>query len=191
MANIVLAVCGGIAAYKSCDLARLIHADGHQVRVAMTDSASRFVTPMTFQALTGNPVFSDLFVLPTGEIDHVGWAEWCDLFVVAPLTATTLAAMTWGFAANPVTCLALALPPEKDILLAPAMNTQMWFHPQVQENIQKISSLPLRGWKGRVEVVDPRRGELACGTVGEGAMALPETILERIRQLAGPSQQHT
>nr|MEE4267643.1 bifunctional phosphopantothenoylcysteine decarboxylase/phosphopantothenate--cysteine ligase CoaBC [Candidatus Krumholzibacteria bacterium] len=175
-ARILLLVTGGIAAYKACFLARLYMQAGFSVKVAMTDAATRFVTPMTFQVLTGHPVATDLW----GEgqsvaLDHIEYARWADLAVVAPATANNLAKLTAGIADDMVTTQLLAFP--GPVLVAPAMNDNMWDHPATQAN---VALLKQRG----VHFVEPADGWLACGTVSKGRMAEPEDILAATRELA-------
>ena len=175
-ARILLLVTGGIAAYKACFLARLFIQAGFSVTVAMTDAATRFVTPMTFQVLTGHPVATDLW----GEgqsvaLDHIEYARWADLAVVAPATANNLAKLTAGIADDMVTTQLLAFP--GPVLVAPAMNDNMWAHAATQAN---VALLKQRG----VHFVEPADGWLACGTVSKGRMAEPEDILAATRELA-------
>ncbi len=176
--TVVLAVGGGIAAYKACEVARLVVKHGGRVRVAMTVAATRFVTPLTFQALSGAPVLTDLFD-PEAEraYGHLGLARSADLFLVAPATADLLARLRAGMGDDAVTTTALAV--TCPVLLAPAMNTRMWANPAVQEN---VAALKARGW----QVVGPGRGELADGDVGEGRLAEPEEIADAAARLLGP-----
>ena len=174
--HILLMVSGGIAAYKSCFLARLLTQAGFSVKVAMTEAATRFVTPMTFQVLTGQPVATDLW----GEgqshaLDHIEYARWADLVLVAPATANTMAKAAAGIGDDIVSTLLLAFP--GPLLMAPAMNDNMWAHPATRANYQTLKS---RG----VAFVGPGEGWLACGTVSAGRMAEPEEILAAVRELA-------
>jgi len=175
--TIVLGVGGGIAAYKVCELARLFVKGGGQVRVAMTPAATRFVGPLTFQALTGAPVLVDL--LDPAEdrtYGHLALARAADLLVVAPATADLLARLRAGMADDAVTTTALAC--EGPFLLAPAMNTRMWQSQAVRENVRELSR---RGW----HVVGPAAGELADGDVGEGRLAEPAEIAAAAARLLG------
>lgn len=178
MANtrILLLVTGGIAAYKACFLARLLTQAGFSVKVAMTEAATHFVTPMTFQVLTDAPVATDLW----GEgqshaLDHIEYARWADIVLVAPATANNLAKAAGGIADDIVSTLLLAFP--GPVMMAPAMNDNMWAHPATQANYALLQE---RG----VRFVDPGEGWLACGTVSSGRMAEPEEILAAVRQLA-------
>jgi len=175
--TVVLGVGGGIAAYKACELARLFVKGGAQVRVAMTPAATRFVGPLTFQALTGAPVLTDL--LDPGadrSYGHLQLARAADLLVVAPATADLIARLRAGMGDDAVTTTALAC--EGPYLLAPAMNTRMWQNPAVREN---VAALARRGW----EVVGPASGELADGDVGEGRLADPADIADAAARLLG------
>jgi phosphopantothenoylcysteine decarboxylase/phosphopantothenate--cysteine ligase len=175
--TVVVAVGGGIAAYKACELVRLVVKGGGTARVAMTPAAARFVQPLTFQALSGGPVLVDLlepgFDLAYG---HLSLARAADLVVVAPATADLLARIRAGMADDAVTATVVAA--TCPVLLAPAMNTRMWQNPGVQEN---VSALRARGF----HVVGPAAGELADGDVGEGRLAEPEDIALAASRLLG------
>ncbi len=174
--RILLMVTGGIAAYKSCFLTRLLVQAGFSVKVAMTESATRFVSPMTFQVLSGHPVATDLWGEDQSDaLDHIEYARWSDLTVVAPATANTLAKAATGIADEIVSTLLLAQP--GPVLMAPAMNDNMWRHPATQAN---VATLRERG----VHLVGPGSGFLACGTVDEGRMLEPEEIVAAIKDLA-------
>jgi phosphopantothenoylcysteine decarboxylase / phosphopantothenate---cysteine ligase len=176
--TVILGVGGGIAAYKACDLARLFVKGGAKVRVAMTPAATRFVGPLTFQALTGAPVLVDL--LDTAQdhtYGHLELARAADLMVIAPATADLIARLRAGMADDGVTTTALAC--EAPLLLAPAMNTRMWQNQGVRDNVRELSR---RGW----HVVGPESGALADGDVGEGRLATPEAIAAAAARLLGP-----
>jgi phosphopantothenoylcysteine decarboxylase/phosphopantothenate--cysteine ligase len=176
--TVVLGVGGGIAAYKACEIARLVVKDGGQVRVAMTPNATRFVAPLTFQALTGHPVLVDLLdPVADASYGHLELARAADLLLVAPATADLLARLRAGMGDDAVTTTALAC--TCPVLLAPAMNTRMWRSAAVQENLTALRS---RGW----HVVGPDTGELADGDVGEGRLAAPEEVARAAAQLLGP-----
>src|SRR6266542_5530807 len=168
--TVVLGVGGGIAAYKACELARLVVKGGGTVRVAMTAAATRFVQPLTFQAISGAPVLVDRLDPAAEAYGHLALARAADLLVVAPATADLLARLRAGMADDAVTTTALAC--EGPYLLAPAMNTRMWQSQAVRENVRELSR---RGW----HVVGPAAGELADGDVGEGRLAEPAEIAAR------------
>lgn len=169
--NIVVAVSGGIAAYKTCELVRLLVRAQAKVRVVMTRAATEFVTPLSFQALSGHPVGTDLFSLTQeSEIGHISLAENAALLIIAPATADLIAKLAVGIADDLV--LAIALATRAPILMAPAMNARMWEHPFVKANIIRLNEL------GRVHFIGPDEGDLACGTTGPGRMVEPTAIVE-------------
>jgi phosphopantothenoylcysteine decarboxylase/phosphopantothenate--cysteine ligase len=176
--RILVGVTGGIAAYKAPELVRALRRAGHAVRCVMTPAAAQFVAPLVLQTLSGEPVRTDLFD-PTqeGEIGHVALADWAELYVVAPATAHTLAKLAHGLADESVSAVALAT--RAPLLLAPAMNVNMWRHPATQQN---LAALRERG----ARLVGPEVGELACGWEGEGRMAEPAAIAEAAALALGP-----
>ncbi len=175
--TVVLCVGGGIAAYKACEVARLVVKGRGSVRVAMTPAATRFVQPLTFQAISGAPVLTDLLD-PTAELayGHLALARVADLVVVAPATADLIARIRAGMADDAVTTTIVAA--TCPVLLAPAMNTRMWRNAAVQEN---LAALRARG----LHVVGPSSGELADGDVGEGRLAEPDEIAVAASRLLG------
>ncbi len=169
--RVVLGVSGGIAAYKAAELTRLLVKAGAYVRVVMTRAAREFVTPLTFQTLSNNPVATELFDLTQeSEIGHIQLAEWAELMIVAPATADVIARFASGMGDDLLTTMALVV--RAPILLAPAMNTLMWEHELVQQNVNKLVGL------GRVFVVGPGSGFLACKVIGPGRLAEPADIVE-------------
>ncbi|MBC8424905.1 bifunctional phosphopantothenoylcysteine decarboxylase/phosphopantothenate--cysteine ligase CoaBC [bacterium] len=176
-AKVLLLVTGGIAAYKSCFLTRLLTRAGFSVRVGMTRSAQHFVGQVTLRALSGHGVATDLWGEgDTDPLDHVNLARWADVAVVAPATANLLGKAANGIGDDIVTTLLLAF--EGDLILAPAMNDGMWRHPAVQANLAVLRD---RG----AHVVEPGAGWLACGVEADGRMAEPEDILEAVAAAAG------
>ncbi|HSN90797.1 MAG TPA: bifunctional phosphopantothenoylcysteine decarboxylase/phosphopantothenate--cysteine ligase CoaBC [Anaeromyxobacteraceae bacterium] len=175
--TVVLGVGGGVAAYKACELVRLVVKGRGTVRVAMTRAATRFVAPLTFQALSGAPVLVELLEPATEQAyGHLGLARLADLLVVAPATADLLARLRAGMGDDAVTTTALAV--QCPVLVAPAMNVRMWRNAAVQEN---LAALRARGW----HVVGPSSGELADGDVGEGRLAEPAEIALAASRLLG------
>ncbi len=171
-ANLLLMVTGGIAAYKSCMLTRLLVQAGFSVRVAMTASAQRFVAPLTFEVLSGHAVATDLWGEGGSDaLDHVAWARWADLVVVAPATANLVAKSACGIADDIVTTLLVAYP--GPLVLAPAMNDNMWRHPATQTNLATLR-------QRNVIICEPGDGFLACGTEAVGRVAEPEEILATV-----------
>ena len=167
--RILLGVTGGIAAYKAADLARRLKQAGADVRVAMTEAAQGFVTPLTFQALTGHPVHTDLLD-PAAEaaMGHIELARWADAVLVAPCTADFMATLARGEARDLLSTLCLAT--RAPLAIAPAMNAQMWANGATQAN---LATLRERG----VHIFGPAAGEMACGEVGEGRMREPEDLV--------------
>jgi phosphopantothenoylcysteine decarboxylase/phosphopantothenate--cysteine ligase len=166
--RILVGVTGGIAAYKTPELVRALRRAGHGVRCAMTREAAEFVTPLVLQTLTGETVRTDLFdPAQEGEIGHIALADWAELLIVAPATANTLAKLAHGLADDLVSAVALAT--RAPLLLAPAMNVNMWRHVATQQNLAVLRERGAR-------VVGPETGELACGWEGEGRMSDPEEI---------------
>lgn len=166
--RILLAITGGIAAYKTPELLRALRKAGHEVRCALTSEAERFVSPLVLQSLSGRSVRADLFDAgEEGEIDHIGLADWAELVLVAPATANSMAKMAHGLADDLVSTVLLAT--RAPVLLAPAMNVNMWSHPATQTNLAVLRS---RG----IDFVGPEAGELACGWEGLGRMSDPGTI---------------
>jgi phosphopantothenoylcysteine synthetase/decarboxylase len=160
--RIVLGVTGSIAAYRAADLASLLTKEGHELDVVLTDEALRFITALTFEALTRRPVYTrDNDGMRDGQPAHISLADRADLVVVAPATAHLLAQMAHGLAPDLLTSLLLATP--APVLVAPAMNGKMWHHPATQENV-----LLLR--KRGVEFLGPEAGLLACGYEGLGRL---------------------
>ncbi len=178
--NILLGITGGIAAYKAAELCRLLIKQGANVRVVMTDAAKEFIQPLTFQALTGNPVYSEIFDADAlNAMEHIELARWADLLIVAPATAGTLAKLADGYADNLLLTIALAT--ESVIAVAPAMNQQMY---QNQATLKNIQCLQQRG----VLIWGPDEGEQACGETGPGRMFEAENLLQHILQFFTPGK---
>ena len=176
--NLLLGVSGGIAAYRACELVSLAVKAGHGVRVVMTANATRFVGPITFEALSGQAVMTDTFHGAEGGcIDHVAWAKWADVACVAPATAGLLGKLACGLADDALTTVLMALPRGRPCLLAPAMNTEMLAHPVVQRNVSWLEDLD------RYDILPPVTKRLACGDVGPGGLPEPAAILSRLEEL--------
>lgn len=178
--HILLAVSGGIAAYKSAELVRLLRKNGAEVRVVMTQAATQFVSTLTFQALSGHAVHTDLLNAEAEHaMDHISLARWADALLIAPASANTIAKCSQGLADDLLSTLYLAA--TCPVYVAPAMNQAMWHHPATQENIAKLKN-------HGVIVIGPEPGEQACGETGLGRMSEPAAICEQI--LAPTSPQH-
>lgn len=170
--NVLLGVSGGIAAYKTPDLVRKLTAQGASVRVVLTESATHFVSPLSLQAVSGNKVSTQLLDEDAeAGMGHIELARWADIFLIAPATANIMAKLTHGLADDLLTTLALAT--KAPILMAPAMNQQMWAAPATVENLAKLKA---RG----TQILGPASGEQACGDVGYGRMLEPEEICKAV-----------
>ncbi len=173
---ILLGVTGGIAAYKAADLARQFVMRGFVVKVVMTEHATRLVGPATFRAITGNPVATSMFAQGAAPVQHISLAREADLVVVAPATANVLAKMANGLADDLLSTVLLAT--RAPVLVAPAMNPDMYRHPAAQANLEELRR---RG----IGVVGPESGPVACGEAGEGRMSEPARILEAALEVLG------
>jgi phosphopantothenoylcysteine decarboxylase/phosphopantothenate--cysteine ligase len=181
--KVALGVTGGVAAYKAAELVRRLQQERLDVQVVMTRSATEFVTPLTFAALTGNKVITGMFEQESGgpanvesAIEHIAIAQRIHLLLVAPATANTIARFAGGIADDFLSTLYLAT--TAPVIVAPAMNVNMWNHPATQENLTRLRA---RG----VRVVEPDEGYLACGTTGPGRLASLEAILQVVREVLG------
>jgi phosphopantothenoylcysteine decarboxylase/phosphopantothenate--cysteine ligase len=179
VAAIGLGVTGGIGAYKAVEVARLLQKGGHDVRVVMTRSARRFVGPLTFEAITRHPVVTSQFTPGlNASIEHIDLASSISLLVVSPATANIIGKFANGLADDFLSSLYLAT--RAPVLMAPAMNTNMWAHPAVRENLARLAT---RG----VRFVEPGDGYLACGWIGKGRLAEPEAIVQEADRMLTPS----
>jgi phosphopantothenoylcysteine decarboxylase / phosphopantothenate---cysteine ligase len=176
--KILLGITGGIAAYKSCELLRLLQKEGAEVRVAMTPSATSFVGPLTFAALSGYPVFLQSGMLDSKPFQHIDYPRWADLLLVIPCSANSLARMAGGFADEPVSLCFMAGTSAKWI--APAMNSAMYLSFAVQKNIATLRDA------GAI-ILDAPAGELACGEVGPGRCPEPLSVIEMLKNAEEPS----
>jgi len=175
--NVLLGVTGAVAVYKAVDLASKLIASGARLRTVMTENACKFVTPKSFEAVTNSPVYTSMWTgIGEFNIEHINLTDWADIVAVVPATANTIGKMANGICddlLNSILCACW----QKPILIAPAMNTNMWTNPAVRQNIKTLTS---RG----VELIGPEKGRLACGTEGIGRLAEPLDILKRIEQIA-------
>src|ERR1700688_4662751 len=184
--KIALGVCGGIAAYKAAEIVRLLQDRGIRVQVIMTDSAQEFIRPLTFAALSGEKVITGMFNRDAGAepnidsaIEHIAVAQSIDALVIAPATADLLAKFAQGIANDFLTTLYLAT--TAPVVVAPAMNVNMWDHPATQQN---LDTLRKRG----VRIVEPGSGYLACGMTGPGRLAENEAVVAAVMEALGASQ---
>jgi phosphopantothenoylcysteine decarboxylase / phosphopantothenate---cysteine ligase len=172
--RILLGVSGGIAAYKAAELARRLAAQGAQVKVVMTKSAQEFVAPLTFGALTGQPVSGSLWGEKVNPLEHIFLGQQVDAIVIAPATANVIGKLAGGLGDDMLTTIMLAA--TRPTLICPAMNCEMWAHPAVQENVARLAA---RG----LEIMPPASGDLACGAAGYGRLPEPEIIVEALGRL--------
>ena len=167
--KILLIICGGIAAYKSLEIIRLIKKKGAFVKTILSKSANKFVTPLSVTSLSQEKVYADLFDHNNeSEMDHISLSRWSDLILIAPITANTISKLSYGMSDDLASTVVLAS--DKIVFLAPAMNVRMWEHPSNKENLQKLKNF---GYK----IIGPEIGDMACGEYGEGKMTEPEDIV--------------
>jgi phosphopantothenoylcysteine decarboxylase/phosphopantothenate--cysteine ligase len=172
--NIILGVTASIAIYKACDIVRRLRDEGFSVTVAMTREAEELIKPIVFQSLSGNKVYRGLFDEPQAwEIEHISLAKQADLVLIAPATANIIAKISSGICDDLLTCVVCAT--KAPVLIAPAMNAQMYENKITQGNIQKLKSLGYR-------FIEPRRGRLACGETGIGCLAEVEDIVREAKR---------
>ena len=170
--KILLIICGGISAYKSLELIRLLKKSGAEVKTILTESGKQFVTPLSITSLSQEKVYEDLFSIENEtEMDHISLSRWCDIILVAPITANTISKLSNGSTEDLASTVILAS--NKDILICPAMNVRMWEHPSTKINLEKLKQF---GYK----VIGPEIGDMACGEYGEGKMTEPNVILQYI-----------
>jgi len=172
--RVLIGVTGSIAIYKSCDLVFTLRRAGGRPRVVMSESATKLITPDTFRALSGEPVHTRMFANEEHAMPHIALAEGAELAIVAPATAHFLSRMAAGTADDLLSTLMLTV--ACPVVIAPAMNVQMWSHPAVQRNVSLIR-------KDGIHLVEPVSGQLACGTEGKGKMAPIEEILKMAKGL--------
>jgi len=178
--RILLVVTGGIAAYKACDVVRELKHAGLEVDVILTREAGAFVTATTFEALSGRRVHSELLPGVTdGEIDHIRLGRSADVVGVVPATANFIAKLHAGLCDDLASATLLALPKQVPILVAPAMNVEMWTHPVTQRNLRELKD----AMAGRLSLLEPVAKELACGDVGPGGLPEPAAIATALRAL--------
>lgn len=173
--NIILGVTASIAIYKACEIVRRLKEEDCSVTVVMTKEAEELIRPLVFQSLSGNKVYRGLFDDPqTWEIEHVSLAKQADLVLIAPATANIIGKIASGICDDLLTCIVCAT--KAPVLIAPAMNENMYGNKITQENIKKLKSLGYR-------FIEPRRGKLACGEMGVGCLAEVETIMKEIKRI--------
>jgi len=170
--NIVMGVCGGIAAYKAVDVVSRLKKTGCNIRVIMTKAATEFVTPLTFRELSGNPVVADMWEeSKTWNVEHIALANWADVFLVVPATANIIGKIANGIADDMLSTTIMAT--KAPVLLAPAMNTNMYLNPITQQNLTKLAGLGYH-------IIEPATGLLACGVEGPGRLPEPLVIVDKV-----------
>jgi len=177
--TIILGVSASIAIYKSCDLVRRLMDCGYAVNVVMTPNAKELIRPVVFQSLSNNKVYHDLFADPDAwEVEHVSLARRAALILIAPATADVIAKISHGICDDMLTCVVSAA--KAPVLICPAMNDRMYTNKITQENIIKLKSLKYR-------FVEPKKGQLACGSIGTGCLADIEAIVKEVKRIVGKS----
>ena len=170
--KILLVICGGISAYKSLEIVRILKKSNAKVKTILTKSAKEFVTPLSITSLSQEKVYDDLFSVENeSEMDHISLSRWADLILVAPITANTISKLSSGSSDDLASTVILAS--DKEIYLAPAMNVRMWEHPSTKKNVNKLLNY---GYK----IIGPEIGDMACGEFGKGKMSEPNEILKQI-----------
>ena len=172
--NILLGVTGSIAAYKAADITSRLTKLGHNVDVILTESGSRIITPLTLQTLSKNKVYMDMFEeITPSEVKHISLAKKADVVLIAPATANIIGKIAYGIADDFLSTVVMAAAKDTPVYIAPAMNTNMYENPIVQDNIEKLRSYGYR-------FIEPKESLLACGDLGKGALADVDTIVEII-----------
>ena len=170
--KILLIICGGIAAYKSLEIIRLLKKKGAKVKTILTKSAKEFVTPLSVTSLSQEKVYDDLFSVENeATMDHISLSRWSDIVLVAPTTANTISKLSAGSSDDLASTVILAS--DKDVFLTPSMNVRMWEHPSTKENLSKLKDYGYR-------IIGPQIGDMACGEFGEGKMTEPDKIINQI-----------
>jgi phosphopantothenoylcysteine decarboxylase / phosphopantothenate---cysteine ligase len=170
--KVLLAVSGGIAAYKAATVASKLYQSGYEVKVVLTESAQKFITPLTFQTLTRQAVYTDTFdEKEPSVVSHIDIADWADIVLISPATANVIGKLANGIADDMLTTTLLAT--KADVLIAPAMNVNMFNHPAVKKNMETLASF---GWR----FIEPNEGLLACGWIGKGRLAEPEELIDSV-----------
>ena len=170
--KILLIICGGISAYKSLEIIRLLKKQGATVKTILTKSAKEFITPLSVASLSQEKVYYDLFSHENeSEMDHISLSRWSDLILVAPATANTISKLSTGISEDLASTVILAS--DKEIFLVPAMNVRMWEHPSTKENLKKLKNF---GY----QIIGPEIGDMACGEYGQGKMTEPTKIINEI-----------
>ncbi len=176
--KVLIGVTAGIAIYKACSLVRMFIKNGAEVKVVMTDSATKFISPIVFQSLSGNTVYVEMFKpIRENAVNHINLATWCDIFILAPASANTIGKIVNGIADNLLTTTIMALPKDKPVVIAPAMNTNMWENEFVKKNMDIIKNVD------NYYLIEPETGLLAEGHEGKGILADITKIFDKSKEL--------
>lgn len=174
----LVGITGGASIYKICTLVRLFKRNEAEVKLIMTENATKLISPLLFQSLIGSPVYTSMFQPVSQEkIEHINLAQWADVFIIAPATANTIGKLANGIADNLLTTVFLALPEKTPVIIVPAMESNMWENVFLQENIKKLKK------RKNLKILQPKEGLLASGKVGKGRMAEPEEIFEVVKKI--------
>ena len=185
--NVLLGITASIATYKTCDLINLLKGEGYNVKAIMTYNACKLIKPLTIQSLTGNIVHTEMFENNFSEIEHISIAKWCDVLAIVPATANIIGKIASGIADDLLSTVTIALSQDTPVIIAPAMNTNMWENKFVQNNIQNFEALTVKKGNSSIAkytIIGPRKGSLACGDEGMGALAKIEDIFYKIKELS-------
>jgi len=176
--KVLIGITSGAAIYKICSLVRALRKNEAEVKIIMTENATKLISPLLFQSLSGSPVYVSMFQPVSQEkIEHIYLAQWADIFIIAPATANTIGKLANGIADNLLTTVFLALPPKTPIVVVPAMETNMWENVFVQENVKKLKK------RKNCYIIEPVEGVLASGREGKGRMAEVKDILEYVQKI--------
>lgn len=179
--RIVLGISGGIAAFKAAEIASMLRKRGAEVKCIMTEHAAKFITPLTMREISNNPVAMDMFGdIPEFHVEHIALAQWADIFVIAPATANIIGKIASGIADDMLSTTVMAT--KAPVLLAPAMNSNMYLNPITQDNIKKLKAYGYR-------IIEPASGHLACGVIGIGRLPEPNVIVDHIEFAACQNQE--
>jgi phosphopantothenoylcysteine decarboxylase/phosphopantothenate--cysteine ligase len=175
--KILIGVSAGAAIYKIYSLVRLFKKNEAEVKLIMTENATKLASPLLFQSLIGSPVYTSMFQpISQEKIEHVKLAQWADIFIIAPATANTIGKLANGIADNLLTTVFLAFPEKAPVIVVPAMESNMWENVFLQENIKKLKK------RKNLKILPPKEGLLASGKVGKGRMAEPEEIFRVVKK---------
>jgi len=176
--KVLIGVTAGIAIYKTCSLVRMFIKNGAEVKVIMSESSTKLISPVVFQSLSGNPVYVDMYKpIEENAVDHINLANWCDIFVLVPASANTIGKIANGIADNLLTTTIMALPKGKPVLIVPAMNTNMWENEFFKKNMEIIKKAD------NYHIIEPEIGLLAEGHEGKGVLADISKIFDKSKEI--------